>query len=92
MADVLHVSTYLVGAARLQTTFHQCGVTKAFQHFPVGDGRLADFRVGRKHLHTLSVTWVASYVSLDASLIAHHVAPYQGVVGAVSVVVEELLA
>ena len=92
MTDVLHVSPDLVSTARLQAAFHQCGVAKVLNHPPMGDGRLAYFRVRRKDSHALTVTGVATYVALYASFALSKVPPHQGMIAAMGIVVEELYA
>ena len=92
MADVAHVSAYLVRASRFQATFHECGVTIAFQHAPMRDGRLACVAVGRKDGHTQTVFRVSPDVTLDAALVFYEVAPHQSHIRAIGLMVEELLA
>ena len=92
MADVLHVGSYLMGAAGLKAAFDEGDIAELLDDAPVGDGILAYAGVGSGYGHAEAVLWVAGDVALDASLVGVEVAPYEAVVDAVGVVDEELLA
>ena len=90
MPDVFHVCPDLVGASCFQSAFHQGYIAKALQHAVVGDGTLSNVRPWWEDGHTLAVLGVASDISLDAPCFFREVAPYQCLIRAVGVVVEEL--
>ena len=92
VADVLHVGSYLMGAAGLEAAFDEGDVAELLDYAPVGDGILAYAGVGGGDCHAQAVLGVAGDVALDASLVGVEVAPDEAVVDAVSVVDEELLA
>ena len=56
------------------------------------DGRLARIRAWGEDCHAQPVLWVTPNVALYASLVLHEVAPHQGIVTAMRIVAEELLA
>ena len=92
MADMLHVGSYLMGAAGFETAFDEGDVAELLDDAPVGDGILAYAGVGGGDGHAEAVLGVAGDVALDASLVGVEVAPDEAVVDAVGVVDEELLA
>ena len=91
MPYLFHVSTYLMGSARLQDALHQSGITKSLQHLVMGNGTFADSTIWVKHLHTKTILRVSPDIAFYASLILDDVAPNQGIVSAMRGFVEELL-
>ena len=90
VANVLHVHTYLVCAARFEHTLHKGYVAIALQHLIVCHGMLAYARRGVEHGHLHAVARVTRYVALNAALVISQVAPHQGIVAAACGLVEKL--
>ena len=87
---MLHVSSYLMGASCLQSTLHQGGIAIALQHFVMGDSTLANVRARREYRHALTILGVATYIAFYTSCVLRKVTPYQCLIAAVGVVIEEL--
>ena len=92
MADVLHVGPDLMRAPRFEDTLYQGDVAIAFKHLVMSDGRLADLRVRREHLHSQTVFRISPNIAFYPPLVLHEVPPDECIVTAVSSLVEELLA
>ena len=90
MSYMFHVSPYLVRPARFQNTFHQRGISVAFQHPVVCNCRFPLVGVRREHVHAQTVLGVTYYVAFYAPLVLNEVAPHQRVVAAVRRFVKEL--
>ncbi|CQB89856.1 Uncharacterised protein [Chlamydia trachomatis] len=90
MPNVFHVGAYLVRSSRFQDTFYERYIAEAFQYAIMCNGAFAYLTVGWKHVHAQPVPRVSSDIALNAPFILVEVAPYQGIVAAVSGLVEEL--
>ena len=92
MAQMSHVGTYLMGSPCLQSAFHQCNGSKAFQYVVVSDGWLANLAVNGVDGHLQTVLRVTSYVAFYDAVVFLERSPHQCIVLAFGGVVEELLA
>ena len=92
MPDMLHVSAYLVGAARFEPALNERHITKAFEHAVMRHGRLSHLRTRRIYRHAQAVVHIAADISLNAPFVFLEVAPHEGVVGAARGFVEKLHA
>lgn len=90
MSYMLHVGTYLMGTARLQSAFYERYIAEVLYHAPMSHRFLADTRLWRHHSHAQSVFRVACDVALNASFVLGEVAPHHSVVRAMRCLVEEL--
>ena len=89
---MLHVSTYLMGATCLKQAFHERGIAVAFDDPIMGNCVLSDATVGRKDFHAQAILGVAGNVSLDSPSVLYKISPHQGIVTAVSSLVEKLFS
>ena len=89
VAYVLHVDTYLVGAAGLEPEFYEGYVVEPLEDFVVGDGVFAIVAIG-EGVHYFAEAEVAAYVHLYGSFLCGEVAPHKGYVAAVYGVLLEL--
>ena len=90
VSEVLHVGTYLMGAACLQDAFHEGDVAETLQDMPVCDGVLAAVGVIR-HVHDATILRGALKVAHNGARVLIEAAPDEGVVLALDGVLEELL-
>ena len=89
MADVLRVDANLMRAASFQTVFVQRDVTETFQNVPVRDGFLAVIAVGVDG-HFAAVADAAPDIAFNGAVVLVEIAPNQGVVTTVDVMLEKL--
>jgi len=92
MPDMLHVRTYLVGAACLETTLYKGDISEFLYHAPMGDSIFSDAGVRGCDCHAQAIARVAGDISLDAAFVILKMSPHEAVVDAMGVVDKELLA
>ena len=90
---MLHVHAYLMGTTRLQTTFHQRHIREALQYAPMGN-RLFGLRTvfGVPYAVERTVFVIACQSTFDRTAVFFESTPYQGVIGALGRMIEELLS
>ena len=90
MPDMLHVSADLVRSSSFEHTFHECDITKAFQHTIVRHRRFANATIHWEDCHLHTIFRIAPDVSFDASFVGLDIAPHQSAIFATRGLVEEL--
>ena len=92
MTNALHVNANLMGASRLQTTFHECDIRVALQYTPVGDGF---FGIGvlLKVPYPIyrAIACIARECARDGAFIFGKGSPDKGIVGTASGMLKKLL-
>ena len=90
VVDRLHVSTYLVGASRLQFTRYERHKAQSLQLRVVCHGRLAYLTRWGVDGHACSISWITGYIALDRPLRLVELAPDECLVAPSCSLEEEL--